>query len=807
MKIRIKNIFAFLAAAGLCLLSCSTKGGDEISESLEVSPVSLTLDPQGGQEYVTVTSGEDWLVRSNVSWVKVSPSSGKASSSGVKVSVVFDPNTDGDARKAALVVKTLKGRTVEVKLEQARLDGPVEKRGISDARQLAAFAEAVNSGSSLTPYMDNGVVVLLNDIDAASIETWVPAGTSKNPFTGSFNGRGFAIKNIKWTSDISNTGIFGYLRGARVENLKVGTSGDVFRVSGEVSPINAGAVAGYAENSEIVNCSNCTDIIYTASVSGTTVCLAGICGRSSSSKVQECSNKGNVLSPVICRAAGLVAYNDGEVTNCTNEGCILAEKSGEIGPAWGCSYNGNPQNFADNVGKGHVGDYRTYKDNPASADWDAYRNAVASPAKEGYALESVKVDMTKDSYYDWTLVSTMQVCSGVRYSHYDWDNVPRKMHVLEIDMTNPAVEVTTSFADDCVPNPNANKNNNNGFNLRETLSQLCNRKRSEGQNIIAGVNSGFFDSNDGITRGFHIQEGEPVYINNPDVVNSLVNHFWGLTVFTDGTPSCGRKKFTGRLKTGGREFTWHSMNDTIMRHTSAKYGINLYNDHYKEIPHPAKPSIVNSLAKNALYVVAEYENEPMKVNCGYAPAKVISIVDGRSSALSKAPYITSGKQVGIALSGKDADSFKSIVSVGSTVEFCCDMTIEGETTRPIYTQNSTMYHILKDGKDNLSSVGSSSVLHSEQHPMTFPVISQDKKTLWLIEIDGRQDWYSIGVYGYEMVRIALKMGGYNMTRFDGGGSATMWVYDPSQGKGQVVNSVCDSKGERSCMNYILVKAK
>ena len=35
----------------------------------------------------------------------------------------------------------------------------------------------------------------------------------------------------------------------------------------------------------------------------------------------------------------------------------------------------------------------------------------------------------------------------------------------------------------------------------------------------------------------------------------------------------------------------------------------------------------------------------------------------------------------------------------------------------------------------------------------------------------------------------------------------MWVYDPTTGKGSVLNSVSDSKGERSCLNYILIKAK
>ena len=89
----------------------------------------------------------------------------------------------------------------------------------------------------------------------------------------------------------------------------------------------------------------------------------------------------------------------------------------------------------------------------------------------------------------------------------------------------------------------------------------------------------------------------------------------------------------------------------------------------------------------------------------------------------------------------------------------------------------------------------------------FPVISKDKKTLWLVEADGRQGWYSTGINGTEMLVLAKKLGGYNMTNVDGGGSATMWVYDSVAGSGKVVNSVSDSKGERSCLNYMLVKIK
>ena len=789
-------------------MSCGQEGGEVLETALQVAPTSLELDPQGGQEYLTVTSSEDWLLRSDVKWVKAVTASGKASADPVKASITFEANTSGAAREGKLTVKTLSGKTAEVKISQAVLDGPVSQRGIASAEDLAAFAQAVNDGSSLTPFMVDGVVVLLNDIDASSIKEWTPIGTASNPFSGNFDGKGRAIRNINWTVNAANypdVGLFGYTKGASILGLNVGDAGNKITVKGNAAGLNAGVIVGNAVGGSLTGCSNYTDLVYEGNPSGGAICLAGICGRSSAT-LTSCTNKGNVLSPLICRAAGFVAYNEGKVEECTNYGCILAEKSGEVGPAWACSYNKTPSDFIKNTGKGHVGSYEVYKDNPAGADWDAYLNAVVSPAKEGFDMEQAIIDNTKESYLNWKEVSKKQVASGITFYDCDCLNTPLKVHILEIDLSNPAVEVTTSYANDCVPNPNGNNNSNNGFKIRETLSQLCARKRSEGHNIVAGINTGFFDSNDGISRGFHIEEGEPVYINNPSVVKGLPNHSWGITVFTDGTASVGKKGFKGRLRTANQEFEWCSMNDTIMRHTSASYQINLYDSHYKQYPHPSHTNLTNKLAKNALYVIAEYVDAPMTVNNGYAAAKIISISDGRDQALANPPYITSDKQVGISLSGAKADAFSALVSVGSTVEFRCDLTIEGETTRPIYTQNSSMFHMLKDGVNNLSSLPSN---HdpAARDPKTFPVVSQDKKTLWLVQVDGRQGWYSCGICPDEMVVLAKKLGGYNMTNVDGGGSSVMWVYDSAAGKGQVVNSVSDSKGERSCLNYMLVKVK
>ena len=118
-----------------------------------------------------------------------------------------------------------------------------------------------------------------------------------------------------------------------------------------------------------------------------------------------------------------------------------------------------------------------------------------------------------------------------------------------------------------------------------------------------------------------------------------------------------------------------------------------------------------------------------------------------------------------------------------------------------------MYQLLTEGQDASNTPGSTASLYSKYDPMTFPVVSQDRSKVWLVEIDGRQGWYSTGIKGYELYRIAKKLGGWWATRLDGGGSSAMWVWDSAKGSGSLVNSVCDSKGERSCMSYILLTEK
>lgn len=798
----VSLIFRFMAiiAAASVLEACDDVPGSNEAR-FEVSPSSLTVDAPGGQVSFSVLSSEDWMASVNQSWAKLLTVKGEGSETAVTVKVSASENTDVVQRTAVISVSTLGGKKQTVDLVQAAGSGVPSVKGISSATDLLAFAAAVNGGGPVSPYMVDGIVTLLNDIDASSIHEWVPVGTKDNPFRESFDGKGHAIRNVQWTVDTDkypDAGFIGYARNSRVTNLVFGSEGSSVSFTGNAS----GTIGGIIGNAAGVTLTGVTNKAALSVAKGSaSLCMGGLCGRTdaasvignSESKKKGCVNDGDISASFACRNAGLVGYNEGKIENCTNNGAVKGVASADFGPAWGCAYNVSSEKFTGNFGYGSV-------NGRASV-----HSTAVYPAK-AYDLTENTVDWTQDTYYDWDVLEEKQLHAGVKYSHCSFTGMPRHIHVLQIDLGNPNVDLTTAYADEQVPNPNANKNSNNGKNLRETLSEVCSRRRSEGQDIIAGINTGFFDSNDGISRGYHVEEGEPVYVNNPAVSGALVNHAWALTVFSDGTASCGKKSLSAYLEAGGKQYSVCSVNDTILRHASAKYEVNMYTSRYKQYPHASKKSITNPLAKDVLYVVAQYKDSPVKVNTGWAEAIVKDMYNGTGTPLSSAPYLSSAKEVGLAVSGSTAQALLSSLKAGDTVRLKFDMSIEGET-KPISTQNSSMYRLMEDGKDGSNTPPAGNNLLTTYDPMTFPVVSQDRKTVWLVEVDGRQAGYSYGVKSYEMFRIAQKLGGWNMTRFDGGGSSCMWVYDPAASSGKIVNRVSDSKGERSCLNYMLVRIK
>ena len=145
--------------------------------------------------------------------------------------------------------------------------------GISTADDLVAFAAAVNAGESIVNWMNaDGKVVLLNDIDMASVTSWTPIGasafnwagnaltlTSGKMFTGYFDGQGYKIKNFKMVCDNAAAGgawgLFGGLgAGAVVENLVIDESCSLEIKA--TAPTDCGVIAGMMWDAKVRNITN-----------------------------------------------------------------------------------------------------------------------------------------------------------------------------------------------------------------------------------------------------------------------------------------------------------------------------------------------------------------------------------------------------------------------------------------------------------------------------------------------------------------------------------------------------------------------
>ncbi len=523
--------------------------------------------------------------------------------------------------------------------------------------------------------------------------------------------------------------------------------------------------------------------------------LAG--GTAADCTITGCVNNGNVFSSLGCRTGGFVGHNSGTVTGCTNNGVILSDHtvagSDNHGPGWACGYNQYLTGITNCTIGGRVGDYSVYYSNPSAAPEALYGNAVCHGQ---FSVEDNGLSNDTDAYYAWTVEETYQLHGGVEYTKYYLRNIDREVYVVTADLSNPEVEIATAVANDIMPNPNGNGNSNNGKNLRETLSEISTRKRAEGMNVVAGVNSGFFDSNDGVLRGMHIEDGEPVFVNTPEVRSSLTNHRPGFTFFTDRTISFANRDFTGLLEVGGVEYEYYSVNDTIVRLSGPMpHDANLYTHRYVETPHTG---LRNEVGTDALFITGVCP-VPMTVNGGWAEATVSAVADGRSSAVS-APYVSNHGEWVLQVTGEKADRLAQAVSAGATVRIRADVPIGGDASKPVAMHNASMYRFVQNGVFSKPSASDA----DRQYPATIVGSDAGGTKVFLLCVDGNTSTPK-GLNYYELYRVITQLGFTEAVRLDGGGSTTMWTY--RDGTGSVVNTPCDSRGERSCMNYMFVRIK
>ena len=178
---------------------------------------------------------------------------------------------------------------------------------------------------------------------------WEPIGTSSTNFKGTFDGNGYAIKNLYINAPEQDyIGLFGYASGTIIRNLTL----DKTDVTGRNY---TGGVTGYTYGGKIVDCilngyvigvdyiggivgyilsGTINNSICSASVNGKNF-VGGIAGCSyNSSNISECISLGNVtgvsyIGGIAGKQSGYVTYGSSsfqnEITKCSNSSTIKAD--------------------------------------------------------------------------------------------------------------------------------------------------------------------------------------------------------------------------------------------------------------------------------------------------------------------------------------------------------------------------------------------------------------------------------------------------------------------------------------------------
>jgi exopolysaccharide biosynthesis protein len=108
--------------------------------------------------------------------------------------------------------------------------------------------------------------------------------------------------------------------------------------------------------------------------------------------------------------------------------------------------------------------------------------------------------------------------------------------------------------------------------------------------------------------------------------------------------------------------------------------------------------------------------------------------------------------------------------------------------------------LLLDGREitDWTDENLSAGFETARHPRTMIGTTRDG-TIWLVTVDGRQPWLSLGMTFAELKRLARRIGLHSALNLDGGGSTTMVV----QG-GWIVNHPSDDTGPRKVSDAVIV---
>ena len=234
------------------------------------------------------------------------------------------PNVEDNHSENAEEIEALQAVAAEPANKKPKGEGTKESPyQITNAEELAWFRDTVNNGTT------NIHARLLREIDLNNV-IWEPIGTKEHPYTGTFDGNAYTIKNF-WlgrysgSDEISEKGLFGRIgSGGTIQDLvvKVDFMGSVISPS-NVNVTKCGLIAAYNAGT-IQRCSAIVNYMF--HVKG----AFGAIAYRNSGTIENCLSavgrlQSDIFIPDDASAAGVAYENSGTIKNCLFDGKLRTD--------------------------------------------------------------------------------------------------------------------------------------------------------------------------------------------------------------------------------------------------------------------------------------------------------------------------------------------------------------------------------------------------------------------------------------------------------------------------------------------------
>jgi len=355
-------------------------------------------------------------------------------------------------------------------------------------------------------------------------------------------------------------------------------------------------------------------------------------------------------------------------------------------------------------------------------------------------------------------ITAKYVGPGVKHISITFPSVPWRINILEIDITNPFINLETV---------KASKNGREQLYAFEKTSSMAGRKNWTNHTVIGAINGDFYDTNTGIPVNVQVENGE--ILRRP-----ISRSVFGITV--DKKPFIEIFNYYGEVFAGDSSRQIEGINekrgaDTLILYNSY-FGFSTGTNQWgtEVLIRPLGDWVIN----DTVYCVVD---------------SVVSWVGNMSIPLGKA--VLSGH-------GSAGGFLRNNVKVKDTVKILLRL---NPNVGRIFQAIGGLPRIIRNGVNVVAQTyqqeGASSSFTYSRHPRTAVGISRDSTKIYFLTVDGRQS-SSVGMTLDELANFMLTLGVWQGVNLDGGGSTTMVV------RGKVVNSPSDATGERSVSNAILV---